>query len=145
MKIASLALGLALIWAAAPVFAANVDVQLLNKGDKGAMVFQPDLVKVAVGDTVTFQPTDKGHNVEGITEMMPAGAAPFKGQFSQPLTVTFTVPGVYAVKCDPHYPLGMVAVVVVGDDLSNLDAVKAVKNPGKAQQRFEEIFEELQK
>jgi hypothetical protein len=37
----------------------------------------------------------------------------------------------------------MVAVIVVGDDLSNLDAVKAVKNPKKAQERLEEIFEEL--
>jgi hypothetical protein len=37
----------------------------------------------------------------------------------------------------------MVAVVVVGDDLSNLDALKAVKNPKKAQERLDEIFEEL--
>jgi hypothetical protein len=37
----------------------------------------------------------------------------------------------------------MVAVVVVGDDLSNLDAIKAIKNPGKAQQRLDEIFEHL--
>ena len=31
------------------------------------------------------------------------------------LTVTFTVPGVYGVKCKPHYGMGMVALVVVGE------------------------------
>jgi pseudoazurin len=64
---------------------------------------------------------------------------------SQELTETFTVPGVYVVKCDPHYGLGMVAVVVVGEDLSNLDALKAAKNPTKAQDRLNAIFAELGK
>jgi len=62
---------------------------------------------------------------------------------SQELAQTFTVPGVYVVRCDPHYGLGMVAVVVVGDDLSNLDALKAVKNPQKAQDRLNAIFADL--
>jgi pseudoazurin len=143
MKFITVALGVALMCAAAPAFAANVDVQMLNKGDKGAFVFQPDLVKVAVGDTVTFQPTDKGHNADGAAANIPAGATPFKSAMSQPLAQTFTVPGVYLVKCDPHYPLGMVAIVVVGDDLSNLEVIKAVKNPKKAQDRLNEIFDEL--
>ncbi len=144
MKLMRIALTAAIMLAAAPAFAANVDVQMLNKGDDGIMVFQPELVKIAVGDSVTFLPTDKGHDVEGITAMMPSGAAPFKGEMGQPFTETFTVPGVYAVKCVPHYGLGMVAVVVVGDDLSNLDAVKAAKNPKKAQDRFDAIFAKLQ-
>jgi pseudoazurin len=145
MKLASLALGFALACVAAPALAANVDVQMLNKGDDGAYVFEPDLVKVAVGDTVTFEPTDKGHNVDAVAGVIPDGATPFKSALSQPFTETFTVPGVYVVKCDPHYGLGMVAVVVVGDDLSNLDAVKAAKNPAKAQQRLDAIFAQLQK
>ena len=106
---------------------------------------EPDLVKVGVGDTVTFQPTDKGHNVDIIANMLPAGAQPFKGDNSRPLTETFTVPGIYVVKCDPHYGMGMVAVIVVGDDLSNLDAVKAGKNPKLAQQRLDIIFADLAK
>ena len=146
MKLASMALGMAAILAAAvPALAANVDVQELNKGDQGAFVFQPDLVKIAVGDTVTFQPIDKGHDVDGAAGNIPATAAPFKSALSQPLTQTFTVPGVYLVKCDPHYGLGMLAVVVVGDDLSNLDAIKAIKNPATAQARLDEILEQLKK
>ena len=42
-----------------PVVAADHEVQMLNKGEKGAMVFQPALIRVAPGDTVTFFPTDK--------------------------------------------------------------------------------------
>lgn len=143
MKTFSFALAAVLALGAAPAFAANVDVQLLNKGDKGAMVFQPDLVKIAVGDTVTFVPTDKGHDVDGAAGNIPATATPFKAPMSQGLTQTFTVPGVYVVKCDPHYGMGMVGVIVVGDDLSNLDALKAVKNPKMAQARLDPIFAEL--
>ncbi|HZY48717.1 MAG TPA: pseudoazurin [Devosia sp.] len=146
MKFLAIALATALIAAPAlPAAAANVDIQLLNKGEAGAMTFQPDLVKVGVGDTVTFQPTDKGHNVDIVANMLPAGAQPFKGDNSRPLTETFTVPGIYVVKCDPHYGMGMVAVIVVGDDLSNLDAVKAGKNPKLAQQRLDTIFADLAK
>ncbi len=39
--------------------AAEHEVKMLNKGDNGAMVFVPELVKIAPGDTVRFVPTDK--------------------------------------------------------------------------------------
>jgi pseudoazurin len=136
----------ALALMAAPAFAANFDVKLLNKGTDGAtMVFEPALTKVAVGDTVTFIATDKGHNVETIKGMLPAGAEEIKGKTSQDLVVTFTVPGVYGLKCMPHYAMGMVALVVVGDDLSNLDAIKAIKNPKPAQTRLDAVIAELAK
>lgn len=143
MKLTRFALGIALLLATVPAFAADIEVQMLNKGEKGAMVFQPDLVKIAVGDTVTFRSVDKGHNVEGIASMMPAGAPAFKSKLSETFTQTFSAPGIYAVKCDPHYGLGMVALVVVGDDVSNLEALKAAKNPKKPQDHFDALFAEL--
>jgi pseudoazurin len=135
------ALGLALT--TLPGSAANFEIRMLNKGEAGPMVFEPALTKVAVGDTVTFVPVDKGHNAETIAGMAPEGAEPFKGKMSQEIAVTFTVPGVYGVKCTPHFALGMVALVVVGDDLSNLDAAKTVKVPSKAQQRLDAIYAQL--
>jgi len=128
-----------------PAMAANFDVQLLNKGAAGAMVFEPSLVKVAVGDTVTFKPTDKGHNVESIKGMSPEGAEEIKGKTGVELVVTFTVPGAYGLKCMPHYAMGMVGLVVVGDAPANLDAAKAVKNPKPAQARFDADFAQLAK
>ena len=121
----------------APALAANFEVDMLNKGADGAMVFEPGLVQVQPGDTVTFTAKDKGHNAESIKGLIPAGAQPFKGKINQDLQVTFDVPGVYAVKCLPHFALGMVALVVVGNDVSNLDTVKDARLPKKAAERFE--------
>ena len=126
-----------------PAFAANFDVQMLNKGETGAMVFEPALVKVMPGDTVTFLATDKGHNAETIKDMLPEGAEPFKGKMGQDIVVTFDVPGAYGIKCAPHLGMGMIALVIVGDEPANLDAAKAVKHPKKAQERFEAAYAEL--
>src|SRR5690606_12730411 len=107
----------------------------------GAMVFEPAFVKIQPGDTVTFLPTDKGHNVETIKDMIPEGAEAFKSKINETYTVTFDVPGVYGLKCTPHFAMGMVAMVFVGDGNENLDAVKAVKVPKKVGERFEDIYE----
>lgn len=125
---------------ATPVLAANFEVHMLNKGEAGAMVFEPAFTKVAPGDTVTFLPTDKGHNAETIKDMLPEGAEAFKGAMGKEVVVTFTVPGAYGVKCAPHFAMGMVALIVVGDAPANLDAIKAVKVPKKVQERLEPLF-----
>ena len=58
-------------------------------------------------------------------------------------TVTFDKPGVYGIKCTPHYGMGMVALIVVGDPSSNLKAAEAVSQPGKAKHAFEELFKKV--
>ena len=124
---AVLAAGIVLAGAAS---AAEVDVKMLNRGAAGPMVFEPAVVRIAPGDTVHFIAADKGHDAMSVDGMLPDGAEPFEGKLGQDLTVTFTVPGVYGFKCKPHYAMGMVGVVVVGDPV-NLDAVKAVKQAGR--------------
>ena len=124
---------------ASPAAAKDVQVKMLNKGAKGAMVFEPALVKIAPGDTVTFVATDKGHNAEVISTMLPAGAAPFKGKMNQTITVKFTKPGVYGYKCLPHYGMGMVGAVIVGS-ATNAAQAKAASHPGKAKQVFASIL-----
>ena len=122
--------------------AAEFDVKMLNKGVKGAMVFEPDFVKIAPGDTVHFIATDKSHDAVTIPGMLPDGAVPFEGKPNEDVTVTFTVPGVYGVKCKPHYGMGMVALIEVGEPV-NRDAAMAIKQTGKAKKVFEELFEGL--
>lgn len=129
---------------AAPAFAADFEVHMLNKGtDGGAMVFEPVLTRVAPGDTVTFIPTDKGHSAETINETLPDGAKPFKGKMSEAVKVTFDVPGAYVVKCAPHLGMGMVSLIVVGENPANLDAVKAGKLPKKAQERISAAISQI--
>jgi pseudoazurin len=124
---------------AGPVFAADHQVQMLNKGEKGAMVFQPDYIEAAPGDTVTFLATDKGHDAESIKGMIPEGAEPFKGKISQDVTVTVEKEGLYGVKCTPHYGMGMVALIKVGAP-ANAEEAKAVKHPGKAKTHFDGLL-----
>lgn len=124
--------------AAAGANAAEVEVKMLNKGAAGAMVFEPALVKIAPGDTVKFVPTDKSHNAESIPEMLPAGAEPFLGKMNEQVDVTFKQNGVYGIKCKPHYGMGMVALIVVGEP-TNLEAAATAKHPGKAKQVFADL------
>ncbi|MFI4967643.1 MAG: pseudoazurin [Gammaproteobacteria bacterium] len=116
----------ALLLAAAALFtgqalAADHVVQELNNGPDGAFTYGPSYVVIQPGDTVTFTPTDQGHNSESV--FLPEGATPWKSEISQPLTVTFTKPGVYIYQCTPHSMFGMVGVIVVGSAV-NLDAAK---------------------
>jgi len=136
--IAMLVLGTTVIFAGS-AGAAEIQVKMLNKGRKGMMVFEPDFVRAVPGDTIHFVPVDKGHNVETIQGMIPEGAQPFKGKFSEELTVKLDKEGVYGVKCLPHYGMGMVALIEVGKPV-NLEAAEAVKQTGKAKAIFAQLF-----
>lgn len=126
-----------LLGVAAPAYAANFEVHMLNKGEQGAMVFEPAGLRIAPGDTVTFIPTDKGHNVESMKEVMPEGAEAFKGGMGKEVVVTFTQEGLYGIKCLPHFGMGMVAAIVVGEgEPANLAQADTVKLPGKSKDRF---------
>lgn len=127
---------------ATSAFAENFEVQMLNKGTEGAMVFEPAFVKAAAGDTVTFLSPDKGHNAESIKGMLPDGVEPFKSEMSKDFILTLTTEGLYGVKCTPHYAMGMVALIQVGAPV-NLDAAAAVVQKGKAKTRFEPLFAQV--
>lgn len=124
--------------------AENFDVKMLNKGADGAMVFEPAFVKAAVGDTITFISTDKGHNVEGIEGMLPEGVEAFKSAMGDDYVLTLTAEGLYGVKCTPHYGMGMVALIQAGAPV-NLDATAAVTQKGKSKARFEPLFAQVAK
>ena len=97
------------------VFAEDITIEMLNKRDDGAkMVYSQDIARIDVGDTITWVPTQKGHNVEFIAG--PDGwKAPKKSKLSKEVSITFDTPGVYLYQCSPHKTMGMIAIVVVGD------------------------------
>ena len=100
---------MALILAAGtPAMAADHQVKMLNKGKDGVMVFEPSALRIAAGDTVTFVSVDPGHNAETIPGMIPAGAEAFRTPMGKDTTISFSVAGLYGVKCTPHLPMGMV-------------------------------------
>ena len=134
----------ALIGAIAGASATEIAVKTLNSGPGGMMVFDPAFVKIQPGDTVRFIPADKGHNAESIKGMAPDGAAPFKTVVGKEETVTFDKPGLYGFKCAPHYIMGMVGLIQVGDKPDNMEAAKAVQHGKLAAKRFEPLFEKVQ-
>lgn len=140
----ALATAVVFLAAVAPLAAsaAEHEVKMLNKGAAGMMVFEPSVIKIAPGDTVHFVPADKGHNVESIDGMLPEGAQPFKGEMNKDLTVAFDKAGVYGIRCKPHYGMGMVGLVVVGEPV-NKTAAAAVEQKGKAKQTFTKLFGEF--
>jgi len=112
--------------------AANYDVKMLNQGSTGVMVFEPAVLKINVGDTVTFKSIDAAHNSASIPGMIPAGASPWNGELSQDLTVSFDVAGIYGYQCTPHSMMAMVGVIKVGNDQSNIDEVKSAAQTFKS-------------
>jgi pseudoazurin len=122
--------------------AAEHEVKMLNKGAKGMMVFEPDLIQVAPGDTIKFVPTDKSHNVEAVKGMLPDGVEHFKSKMNEEFVLTVEKDGVYGVKCTPHYGMGMVALIVAGQP-ANAEAAKAAKQSGKAKKVFEDLFAQV--
>ena len=141
-RVVAAATVLAALMLAGRAKAADHKIHMLNKCEKGTMVFQPDFVQAAPRDTVTFVPTDKGHDAESIKGMIPDGADPFKGKMSEQISVKLDKEGVYGVKCTPHYGMGMVALIVVGKPV-NLDQAKTVKQPGKAKTVFADLLSKV--
>lgn len=124
-------------------FAETIEVRMLNKGTEGAMVFEPAFVAAQPGDTIHFVSVDKGHNAESIKGMLPEGAEKFKSKLGADFELVVETEGLYGVKCTPHYSLGMVALIQVGD-AANLDAAQGVKQRGKAAKRFKPLFAQVQ-
>ena len=124
-------------------WADTVEVKMLNKGEAGTMVFEPAFVRVAAGDTVKFVATDKGHNAEAIDGMIPDGADLFKGKTNEEIEVTLDTEGFYGVKCLPHFAMGMVMVIAVGDEAEVTDDFLEGRLPKKAKERFEEALESM--
>ena len=143
MFVKTLALTAALTMTTAMAQAETFEIKMLNRGDDGAMVFEPAYVAAQPGDTITFLPTDRGHNAETIEGMIPEGAEAFKSGMNEEFSVTLDQEGLYGIKCTPHYAMGMIMLVQVGDAV-NLEEAQSVDQRGKAKSRFAPLFEQVQ-
>tara|TARA_Y100000992_G_scaffold301487_1_gene272512 strand:+ start:308 stop:766 length:459 start_codon:yes stop_codon:yes gene_type:complete len=123
--------------------AANVEVEMLNKQGKESMVYSQKITRINVGDSISWKATTKGHNVEFIKGGVPEGVKKFKSKFNKDADYTFNVPGIYAYWCTPHKTMGMIGFVVVGDDKSNLEAIKKVRFSGKSKKLAKELINSL--
>ena len=119
-----LLLALSLLFALGLVRAAEYTVEMKNMGTDGPMVFEPAVIKVAVGDTVNFVLIDQLHNSESVEGLTPEGSVTWQGGMNQNISVTLDKEGVYVYQCTTHVMLGMVGVIVAGEPV-NLEAIKS--------------------
>lgn len=130
------------------MYGASFEVKMLNQGQDGVMVFEPSLLKINVGDTVTFKATDAAHNSASIPGMIPNGASSWNGDLSRDISVTFDVPGVYGYQCTPHAMMAMVGVIQVDNNIENLDTAKIAASSFKStfvmnQSRLDDLLSEF--
>ena len=130
------------------MYGASFEVKMLNQGQDGVMVFEPSLLKINVGDTVTFKATDAAHNSASIPGMIPNGASSWNGDLSKDISVTFDVPGVYGYQCTPHAMMAMVGVIQVDNNIENLDTAKIAASSFKStfvmnQSRLDDLLSEF--
>jgi pseudoazurin len=124
-------------------FAANIEVEMLNKQGKESMVYSQKIVKINIGEKVLWKATSKGHNVEFIKGGVPEGVEKFKSKFNKDVEYKFDIPGIYAYWCTPHKTMGMIGFVVVGDDKSNLESVEKIRYSGKSKKLAIELINSL--
>ena len=142
-RILASAAALALLTGSA-AFAEMHEVKMLNKGPDGEiMVFEPSFLQVAPGDTVKFLATDRGHNAEILDGLVPEGAEGFEGRINEEIEVTLDSAGLYGVQCKPHYAMGMVMTIAVGEVEAVPDDFLEGRIPPRAKERFEAQFGNL--
>jgi len=144
MKVLSLIMAVfGFVFFANLAYADDITLEMLNKRDDGArMVYSQDVARVAVGDTITWLPKSKGHNVHFIAG--PEGwELPAKSKNNKEVSITFDTPGIYLYQCTPHATMGMIALVIVDGDLSNKDAIAKAKVRGKSKKKLKSILSDL--
>ena len=125
----------------APALAADMTIEMLNKDvDGNKMVYCEEIARVDVGDTITWSPTTKGHNVEMIAS---PNDTKLKSKNGKEVQVTFDAPGIYYYWCTPHKGMGMIGLVVVGGDTSNKDQIAKAKAMGKSKKKLKKLLGEL--
>jgi pseudoazurin len=132
-----------LVGSSVAAFAETIEVQMLNENDAGdKMVFSQELIRAEVGDVIRFVPTDRSHNAQSVRDALPEGQEAFKGKMNKEIEYLVTETGLTAVVCQPHQTMGMVALIVVGNDLSNAQDILDARLRGKGKDKIEALIEE---
>ena len=85
-----------------------------------------DVAHINIGDTIKWLPKNEGHNVEFFAGP-DMNSLPLTSEIDEIHSIVFKVPGVYLYGCTPHADMGMLGLIVVGNDLHNLEAIKSIQ------------------
>ena len=85
-----------------------------------------EVAHIDVGDTIEWLPQNEGHNVEFLAGPK-INSLPTKSEIDKVHSVVFKVPGVYLYGCTPHRNMGMLGLIIVGNDFHNLEKIKNIQ------------------
>ena len=85
-----------------------------------------EVAHIDVGDTIEWLPKNEGHNVEFLVGPK-INSLPKKSEIDKVHSVVFKVPGVYLYGCTPHRNMGMLGLIIVGNDFHNLEKIKNIQ------------------
>ena len=108
-------------------------VKMLNQGSEGFMVFEPAVLKISPGDSVTFEATDAAHNSASISGMIPEGAEEWNGGLSKDITVNATAVRVpvlighsESITIETESPIDIKDVI---SDFKDSEGIELIDNP----------------
>ena len=87
--------------------------------------FSIEVAHIDVGDSIEWLP-NADHNVEFLAGPN-MNSLPEKSKFNVSYSANFDLPGVYLYQCTPHGNMGMLGLVVVGNNLNNLKEIEEIE------------------
>ena len=105
--------------------------------------FSIEVANINVGDTVEWLPKNKGHNVEFLAGPDMADLPP-KSNMNEFHSVRFEKQGVYLYGCTPHLNMGMLGLIVVGNDLHNINEIGNADLPNVAKSVLMNLIRDAQ-
>jgi pseudoazurin len=102
-----------------------------------------EVAHIGVGDTVEWLPKNKGHNVEFLAGPDMADLPP-KSNMNEFHSVRFDKQGVYLYGCTPHLNMGMLGLVLVGNDLHNIAEIGNIDLPNVAKSVLMSLIRDAQ-
>ena len=104
--------------------------------------FSKEIAYIDVGDTIEWLPKNEGHNVEflGGPNM---SSLPKSSEVDAFHSITFDASGVYLYHCKPHGNMGMLGLIIVGNDLHNLEGIKNLELSSTAQAVLQKLIKSI--
>ena len=124
-------------------FGANYQVTMNDRDSAGnRLAFEKEILSISSGDSVTWLPVDKGHNIEMVAS---PNNLKFSSSAGEEVTLKFEDPGIYYYRCSPHKSAGMIGLIIVDNNYSNIEQIKSSNAPGRAKIKLNSLLESLPK
>ena len=101
--------------------------------------YSKKVVYIDVGDTIEWVPRYEGHNVQFLAGPN-MSSLPKSSEIDAFHSVSFDVPGVYLYHCTPHGNMGMLGLVIVGNNFHNLKEINKIELSGTAKSVLQKMI-----